>query len=44
MEMDFFILDYIQAHLRCDFLDAFMPFITKFGMQGFFGFFVLWYC
>lgn len=37
--MDFFILDYVQAHLRCDFLDVFMPFVTRFGDGGIFWFF-----
>ena len=30
------ILDWIQANLRCGFLDALMPFITLFGEGGIF--------
>lgn len=35
--MDFFILDFIQSHLRCGFLDMAMPLITKLGDAG-----ILW--
>lgn len=34
--IDLSILDFIQAHFRCGFLDAFMPFVTKFGEKGLF--------
>lgn len=32
--LDFTILDFIQAHLACAFLDAFMPFISFLGNGG----------
>ena len=35
--IDFAILDFIQAHMRCAFLDAVMPFITHLGTGG-----ILW--
>lgn len=35
--MDFAILDFIQSHLRCEFLDVVMPLITKLGDAG-----ILW--
>lgn len=34
MKFDFQILDFIQAHLRCSFLDTTMPMITKLGDAG----------
>ena len=34
-QIDFSILNFIQEHLRCAFLDGFMPFITKLGNAGF---------
>lgn len=34
MQIDFQILDFIQAHLRCSFLDMVMPIITKLGDAG----------
>lgn len=34
--IDFAILDWIQAHLKCGFLDALMPVITKFCDGGIF--------
>ena len=33
-QFDFSILNFIQEHLRCAFLDGFMPFITKLGDAG----------
>lgn len=33
-ELDFLILDWIQAHLRCGFLDTLMPLITALGEYG----------
>lgn len=33
-QLDFFILDWIQTHLRCGFLDAVMPKITALGEAG----------
>lgn len=35
--MDFYILDFIQSHLRCGFLDMAMPLITRLGDGG-----ILW--
>lgn len=35
-QIDLTILDWIQAHLRCGFLDVFAPFITLFGEGGIF--------
>lgn len=34
-KIDFSILNFIQAHLRCSFLDHIMPWITKCGDSGF---------
>ncbi len=34
LSIDFQILDFIQAHMRCDFLDTAMPFVTKLGDVG----------
>lgn len=34
MNIDFQILDFIQAHMRCRFLDMAMPLITKLGDVG----------
>lgn len=39
MGIDFGILDFIQANLRCGLLDAVMPLITKLGDRG-----ILWIC
>ena len=33
-ELDFMILDWVQAHLRCGFLDTLMPIITALGEYG----------
>ena len=34
MNFDFGILDFIQANMRSDFIDAVMPFITRLGDAG----------
>lgn len=34
MSFDFPILDFIQSHLRCEFLDTVLVFITKLGNSG----------
>lgn len=39
LNWDFGIINYIQENLRCDILDRFMPFITKFGDAG-----IFWIC
>lgn len=36
MSFDFPVLDYIQSHMRCGFLDFLMPIITLFGDGGVF--------
>lgn len=36
MNLDFFILDLIQTHLRCGFLDTLMPAVTELGDGGIF--------
>lgn len=36
MDWEFAFLDWIQTHLKCDFLDGFMPLITKLGDAGIF--------
>ena len=36
MDWEFSLMNGIQEHLRCGFMDAFMPFITKFGDGGIF--------
>lgn len=36
VSFDLPILDWIQAHMQSDFMDSFMPFITKFGDEGIF--------
>lgn len=35
-KMDFMILDWIQAHLRCELLDKLLPMITFLGNKGWF--------
>lgn len=37
MHLDFGILNFIQSHLRCNFLDIAMPLLTKLGDGG-----ILW--
>ncbi|MBE6348282.1 MAG: phosphatase PAP2 family protein [Spirochaetaceae bacterium] len=34
-QFDFSVLNFIQEHFRCDFLDVIMPFITSLGDVGF---------
>ena len=36
VSFDLPILDWIQAHLQCGFLDAVMPIVTLFGEGGIF--------
>ncbi len=38
-DLDFAVLYWIQEHLRCDFLDQIMPFITHLGSAG-----LIWIC
>lgn len=37
--IDFVVLDFIQEHFRCAFLDLFMPLVTKLGDGG-----IFWIC